>query len=420
MSIKLRTRLILSYPFLGAMVGLLLAGLLFFSLEAMERQFMDSFLGDELQQFMARTDNVRETHFGHLSAFRTELNQAPPGFDVLAGLEPGIHEIKDQPRNRQFDVAIDEDDSGRYYLIFDDTEIEQRESFLEILLAGGILLAVFVSTWLGYFISARVIQPIRELADRVLSVGPAVEPKPMAREFADDEVGDLAAAFDAYHKRLMDFVSREREFTADASHELRSPLAVIRATAEGMLANETLPELFRAKAERLVRASEGMTQTLDVLLWLSREQADGRPGADGQTELAVELERLVAIRREHLENRSLELELEIAAKPVLDVPSASAVMVMDNLLRNALVYTPAGRISIVLDENRLVVEDNGTGINVEDQQRIFTRGERGERERVPGKGLGLAIALRLCEHFGWQLSLTPRPGGGTVAQWTFR
>jgi signal transduction histidine kinase len=418
MPIDLRTRLIISYPFLGAMVGLLLAGLLIFSLEAMEREFMDSFLGDELQQFMDRQDNPAEAHFGHMSAYYTAPDQAPPGFAMLAAMAPGNHEFSHQ--GREYDVAIGERQDGRYYLIFDDTEIEQRQTFLEILLIGGFLLAVFASTWLGYFISARVIQPIRELARRVLSAGPTAEHKPVASEFADDEVGDLAEAFDAYHQRLMEFVSREREFTADASHELRSPLAVIRATAEGMLANEALPEQFRAKVERLVRASEGMTEILDVLLWLSREAADHQPGVDSSTDLALELERLVAIRRESLEHRPLELELVIDAKPVLEVPPASVVMVMDNLLRNALAYTPEGLIRVVLEESRLLVEDNGTGVSAEDQQRIFTRGERGERLKAPGKGLGLAIALRLCEHFGWQLTLSPRPGGGTVAQWTFK
>ncbi len=417
MQINLRTRLILSYPLLGAVVGLLLAGMLFFSLETMERQFMDVYLNDELQQFMARSDHIGESHFGHLSAYRTAINQGPPGLGFLAALEPGHHEIV--YRGRDYDVAVGEAEGERYYLLFDDTDFESREHFLETLLVGGVLLAVFASTWLGYFISAGVIRPIRDLAQRVYSVDPAMESQPLARDFADDEVGDLAAAFDTYHQRLMDFVNREQEFTADASHELRTPLAVIRATAEGMLASHVLPGPFRAKAERLVRSSEDMSDILDVLLWLSREKPDG-PVMDAQTDLAGELERLVATRRESLANRPLELELEVAAKPVLASPSAAVVMVMDNLLRNAIAYTPEGRIRVVLGENCLLVEDNGAGIRDEEQQRVFARGERGRRAKGPGKGLGLAIALRLCERFGWQLSLSPRPGGGTLARWRFR
>ena len=101
-------------------------------------------------------------------------------------------------------------------------------------------------------------------------------------------------------------------------------------------------------------------------------------------------------------------------------PPAAAIMVADNLLRNALAYTAKGQINVILEEDRLVVADSGPGIAPEDQARIFERGARGSTTNTSGRGLGLAIANRLCEHFGWSLMLESPIQGGVCAEWKFR
>jgi len=413
---SLRTRLILSYPLLGAVVGLLLAGLLFFALESMERKLMNAYVMGDLQHFMDNTNGATEMHSAHWVAYRTPAGKAPPGFEFLAHLESGLHEVAHE--GREYDVGIAEHAGERFYLLFDDTRLEQHEQIFILLLAGIFLLTTLAATWFGFWLSRRVIRPIKDLAQRVQATEPKAESEPLAREFANDEVGDLAAAFDAYQDRLAAFICREREFTADASHELRSPLAVIQATAEGMLSNSALPSALRPKAERIMRAAEGMAGTLEVLLWLAREKVE-RSSLGDWTDLAFELERLIASQQEGLAGRPIELDLDLRAKPKLMAPPAAAIMLVDNLLRNALAYTTGGRVRILLEEDYLLVEDSGPGIAAADLQQIFERGKRGTNVKHSGRGLGLAIANRLCERFGWSLRLESPAKGGVRAEWRF-
>jgi len=418
---SLRSRLILSYPLLGAVVGLLLASLLFFALESLERQFMNAYVMGDLQYFIDNANGATETHAAYWVAYRTPIDKAPLGFEHLINLKSGLHEIDNG--DEEYYVGIAEQAGERFYLIFDElrfeeTGFEDLELFITALLIGIFLTTTLVATWFGIWLSGRVIRPIRDLAQRVQAIEPKEESEPLAKDFANDEVGELAAAFDLYQERLVAFVCREREFTADASHELRNPLAVIQATAEGLLSNKALPDTLQPKAERIMRAVDGMAETLEVLLWLAREKAD-IPSLCERTDLASELEKLVASRQENLVGQPLELDLDLRARPELMAPPAAAIMVVDNLLRNALTYTTEGRVSILLEENRLMVEDSGPGIAAADLHRIFERGKRGTHVKTPGRGLGLAIASRLCEHFGWSLKLESPTNGGVRAEWRF-
>ena len=201
---SLRTRLILSYPLLGAVVGLLLAGLLFFALESMERQLMNAYVMGDLQHFMDNADGATEQHSAHWAAYRTPAGKAPSGFEFLADMESGLHEIvhKDQ----EYDVGIAERAGQRFYLLFNDTQLEQHEYFIAILLAGIFLVTTLAATWFGFWLSGRVIRPIKDLAQQVQAIEPTAESEPLTKGFANDEVGDLAKAFDAYQDRLAAFV----------------------------------------------------------------------------------------------------------------------------------------------------------------------------------------------------------------------
>lgn len=378
---------------------------------------MNAYVLGDLQHFMINGKGPSEVRSAHWVAYRTPIGEGPPGFEHLAGLAAGLHEIVYQ--GRDYDVHIVEHDGERFYLLFDDTQLEKYEHFIVFLLTGIFVVNTLATIWIGFWLSGRVVRPIKDLAQQVKETKPGEASEPLAHSFADDEVGDLAAAFDAYQGRLMAFVTREREFTADASHELRSPLAVIRATAEGMLSNQALPARFLPKIKRIMRAAETMADTLEVLLWLAREKADDLL-LDNRTDLASELERLVLDQRENLAGRSISIDLELKARPELMTPPAAAVMVVDNLLRNALAHTIEGRVGVVLEEERLLIEDTGPGIAPEDLHRVFERGRRGSNINTIGRGLGLAIASRLCERFGWSLSLENVVSGGVRAEWRFQ
>jgi signal transduction histidine kinase len=319
---------------------------------------------------------------------------------------------------REYHVGVAEQGSSRYYVVYDDSGFELRETLVMAFLSGSVLLAIVSATWLGFSMSGRVIEPIADLARRVERLEADDTQRPLAADYPADEVGTLARAIDAYRERLNAFVRREREFTADASHELRTPLAVIQAASEGLLAREDVPQNVQQRVERIHRAAAEMARTLTVLLELARESRMPSASAE-QTDIAALVEQLVEDQRPGLAGRPLELAVETTARPHVGAPPAVVSTVIGNLLRNALAYTEQGHVRIHLDTTRLRIEDTGPGIAAFDLPKVFERGFRTSAVTAPGNGLGLAIARRICDQFAWELQLGNTHGGGAWAEWRF-
>src|SRR5262249_9168509 len=144
------------------------------------------------------------------------------------------------------------------------------------LLEGTLVLAVlafaFGSLLFGYWLSRRVMSPVSDLAMRVEEMGLTGQPEVLAPHFANDEVGQLAAALDSYSDKLTALVERDRDFNADVSHELRTPLAVIASTTELLLSAENVPDKLRERLKRIERAARQSTELTNALLLLSRSE----------------------------------------------------------------------------------------------------------------------------------------------------
>src|SRR5690606_18643572 len=236
--------------------------------------------------------------------------------------------------------------------------------------------------------------------------------------FADDEVGQLAEALDDYSTRLTEMVQRDREFNADVSHELRTPLAVIASTTELLQASPDLADKPRERLKRIERAVRQSTELIDALLLLSRRERQAP--TDGEaTDVARVAEQVVDAQRPHGAPKPVAVRVEVEEALEVAAPSSVVSVALANLIGNAFKYTPAGEVVITVGHGRVTVEDTGPGIAAEDAEKLFERGVRGT-EVGKGGGLGLAIVRRLCELYGWTVSLAPRPQGGATATLDFR
>ena len=235
--------------------------------------------------------------------------------------------------------------------------------------------------------------------------------------FANDEVGQLAEALDDYSLRLTEMVQRDREFNADVSHELRTPLAVIASTTELLQASSDLADKPRERLKRIERAVRQCSELIDALLLLSRRERQAP--TDGETtDVARVVEQVVDSQRPHLGNKPITVRVDIDQALAVPAPSSVVAVALSNLIGNAFKYTPAGEVIITVGHGRVSVEDTGPGIAVEDAEKLFERGVRGTK-LGKGGGLGLAIVRRLCELYGWTVSLAPRPQGGATATLRF-
>jgi len=279
---------------------------------------------------------------------------------------------------------------------------------------GFAALSLLIAVWL----SARVLRPVTDLAARVRRFERGKRPPPLAPHFADDEVGELATALDGYSERLNDLVVRDREFNADVSHELRTPLAVIRGATELLLAQEGLPDKARERVRRIDRAVWQSTELTQALLLLSRSERAAP--TDGETsDVALVVEQVIETHRPQIGNKPVEVQVHRDAPATVAAPSSVLAVALGNLIGNAFKYTPSGRVDVRIQAHRVVVADTGTGFAPGEAPKLFERGVRGEKTSGNGAGLGLAIVRRLCELYGWQVSLAPREGGGAIATLEF-
>jgi signal transduction histidine kinase len=282
-------------------------------------------------------------------------------------------------------------------------------------LGSGIILTTLIGAALGRWVTHRVISPVRQLAGRVMALSPEDGHRPLAGDYPQDEVGELALAFDRYVERIRGFIERERAFTADLSHELRTPLTVISGAAEVLLADSALAPAVRRRVERIQRAEKEMAEMIPALLALARESEQGASAPSASVAEALGQE--VDTNAHLLAGKPVEVQLQIDRDERLRVEPALLRSVLGNLIRNAFIYTQEGRILLRLDRRLLTIEDTGPGIPADEIERIFRRYYVAGDSH--GSGIGLSLVKRICERYGWSIRLRSTPTIGTVIEVEF-
>ena len=338
---------------------------------------------------------------------------AVPG--QVADLAPGRHQISLE--GTPYRAAVAHQGSERFAILYNETQVLEREQKLVALLFGGVLVMTGLSAVAGFWLAGRVIAPVTDLVRRVANLRPEDRPDSLASHYPWDEIRELAQDFDDYLARLNAFIERERAFTADVSHELRTPLAVINGAAEVLLNDSKLPSSIREKVQRMARAAREMTEITTALLVLAREEEETKTARSVSCDVETVLQEVIDKLRKPLQAKPISLELEITARPQLAVERAVLAMVIGNLLRNAFAYTDRGKIRVLLDGGSLTVTDTGIGIDAKDLPRVFERYYHSQRSH--GAGIGLSLVKRICERYGWTITIDSEPGFGTASHLEF-
>lgn len=422
---RLRSRIILSFLLFGTGLTVLFAGITLVMREWLEEELIES----TLQKEVDRTAEItrRDPRSGLVAPFQTvqgwtfsrnKFAEVPLKWQRYRTGVYDLDEVVDgEPR--AYKLAVNRSDDWWLFLRYDITEQRRTRDLLTIGLISVVGVFALLSLAVAWWLSTRVLRPVTDLVNRVKQFERSGLPEPLAPHFADDEVGQLAAALDDYSRRLTAVVERDREFNADVSHELRTPLAVIRGASELLLSQEGLPDKTRERIRRIDRAARQSSELTQALLLLSRSERQAP--TDGETsDVGQVVDQVIDTYRPLLGTKPVEVRVERAAEAHIDAPAAVVSVALGNLIGNAFKYTPAGTVTVRVEHGRVVVEDTGPGIKAEDATRLFERGVRGEGVVGKGAGLGLAIVRRLCELYGWEVTLAPRPDGGAMAVLDFR
>ncbi len=356
---------------------------------------------------LPNTNNLRGymAYQGDLAGVPEWLRDEPVGFHratEAVDSEPVVH--------------VTERDGDRLYLVFDEVQVSALAFYFGIAPLTGVLLLIYILTWVGYIMSRRAVSKIVLLGDRVRNYDfdSGQFDKFCPKEFSDtsdSEVVTLVKAFNQFIDRLESYIQRERNFTRNASHELRTPLAVIK-TNLNLLDRFDDPDKRKRTVERMLRTVRDMEALVETLLILARESESKLSWS------SVVLNDLLADVLDQVE-RALQpgdaIQTDIKATGLLEVDAPERVLaiVFTNLLRNALTYTDKGRVDVRIDRHGVVVKDTGCGMSEADLERMFEPFYRGHDRSNEGYGLGLAIVMRLCNRFGWTLQADSELGAGT-------
>ena len=423
---KLRFRLVVSFALFGFGLSALFAFAALNIRSRVEDQLVNSSLLDDArwaaQQAYEHPDQPgtgSRLLTGMIKSDRT-LYKAPLTWQNLSTGVHDIHEPGDDGQIHHYKLAVYRENGIISFIRYDVSREELGKRQLLTAVIAAVFLFGLISLALGLWLSRKVLKPVSELAQRLREFRKNGKAEPLAPHFADDEVGELALALDEYANRLTSMVERDREFNSDVSHELRTPLAVIASTTELLQGSPDLTDKLRERLKRIERASRQATELIEALLLLSRAERRG-PTRGETTDVAKVASDVIESQRPQMRDKPLSVELLVNASLSINAPASVLAVALTNLIGNAIKYTLEGQVTVKVDADRIEVIDTGPGIKPEDAERLFQRGVRGEGAGGSGAGLGLAIVRRLCELYGWDVSMRPRADtNGAIASIVFQ
>jgi heavy metal sensor kinase len=299
----------------------------------------------------------------------------------------------------------------------------EMDTLLQVrtLLLIVIPLALVLASFGGWFLAGRALSPMERVRRDVESIIDKTDlSRRVGSDLTDDEVGRLARTFDDLLERVQHAMIREKQFTADASHELRSPLTVLKGEISVALSRERNAGEYRAALHELNSAVDEMSVLVDDLLTLSRASngALKLEVMDARTLCVQVCERLNVVAQD----RQIALTAPAQGEPVLvRADKLKLQRVVNNLVDNALRYTPAGGhvcVDVAREHQAVLirVKDTGMGIAPAHQAMVFERFYRTDESRARdsgGTGLGLPIAQAIAQAHGGEITLQSAVGQGS-------
>jgi two-component system sensor histidine kinase MprB len=293
------------------------------------------------------------------------------------------------------------------------TEVDHSLSRLRFVLAVVGLAGIALAALLGALVARAALAPVARFTRRTEALTADPDPSERLEAKGRDELARLAQSFNATLDALERSVQAQRSLVADASHELRTPIASLRANIQMLGDADRLPERER---EKLRADIIGELDALTALVGDVVELAQGgelRAHADD-----VALDKIVESAIEQAGRRSRDLRFHAALEPTLVCGSPEQIdRAVVNLLDNAVKWSPpGGDIEVVLRDAVLSVRDSGPGFDPKDLPHVFDRFYRAEKARgLPGSGLGLAIVRQTAEaHGGYARAANDAKGGARL------
>ena len=292
---------------------------------------------------------------------------------------------------------------------------------------AGLSLALWTAAALGgRWLCRRALAPLHRMAATARTINADDLGRRLPAANTADELDELGRAFNDLLGRLQESFERQRRFTGDASHQLRTPLAAMLGQVEVALRRERPPEEYHRVLELVHKQSAKLREIVEMLLFLARADAEAKRPQLETVDLAAWLTEHLQTWSAHPRFADLHPDLAAGTSAVVNAQTPLLSQLVDNLLDNACKYSESGtpvtlRVAAGADGVSLTVADEGHGIEAAELAHVFDPFYRSPQARKLGQGgvgLGLAVARRIADAFGGELRAASVPGNGS--QFTLR
>lgn len=316
--------------------------------------------------------------------------------------------------------------AGTHYIVVAARNLDEQADRLESAAQAvffGIPLALLVAAAGGYLLARKSLAPVTMMSVKARQISAETLDERIGIGNERDELGFLAGTLNSLLERLQLSFESQRRFMADASHELRTPIAIIQGEADVALARDDRPAGdYRESIEVMQRAARKLTRIVQNLFLLARRDAGRYPTTMSRFYLGEVVADCVRGMRSVAQNRGVELSCSASEDIVIVADEELIHRLILNLIENAVKFTQSGgRVHAGIGSSdghcTIRVTDTGPGIPPEDQERVFERFFRGDRtgaQNAGSAGLGLPIARWITEVHGGELRLEHSDGSGSV------
>ncbi len=298
---------------------------------------------------------------------------------------------------------------------------DYRRQLFVVLFAGILLFSI-----VGFYSASKGLKPIEEITRTVKHITATQLQGRLGRSNWPQELSELAVEFDGMLDRLEDSFDRLTKFSADISHELRTPINNLRGEVEVALSQDRTPDEYKEVLGSGIEEYDRLSHIIESLLFLARAESPEAHVEKSTFDAREQVEGLFEFYEAMAEERGVTLHCE--GDEIVDADPTLFRQAISNLLMNAIQHTPrGGRILVELVRNRdqslfASVRDDGTGIEAEHLRRVYDRFYRADPSRLnnkSGSGLGLAIVKSIMQLHRGTVSIVSEPGKGTTVTLCF-
>ncbi len=398
-SLSLRQRATIAFTLMGFVLSLLFAFATSWVADDYESTMVSEILKSQAEDYSARLATDPTTSLPRTRRLNGFIRRREGGGKIpraYANLAPGFHEA-DTVDGSEVHIGVFDTIAGRLYFVIDVSAIESFERHLDWAIAAVLVLGTTLSGWLGWLFAGGVLRPVRTLANAVELLPIQPRPSVLAKSISDDALGRLAGAIDQYQARLVAADAHERDFYADASHELRTPITIVQGIADVFVDDPMTDAATRRRLRRLDRGVKELTDLLDLLLGMARRRIP-------QSEDVSAMELVQDATRSLIgEQDGLGLVVDVHASGNLHVPRHESLLLLRAAVRRLVPPEVPGTLQVRV--HGLLIDLMFFPETSDFVDEVSSESMRSDVGRMP------RLASRLADEMSWHFeNLEPGPG----------